>query len=134
MTKSSILTNILTINGGSSSIKFALYQDGEPLERGLYGKIDRIGFSGTNLTFDETATNRHDSFGLPASDHKSAATFLMDWLQGQNRFGLWGTVLSMACSTRRRNWSLRNYWTIVRTFYFCCDPCRAEVSIHSRRC
>ena len=82
MTKSSILT----INGGSSSIKFALYQDGEPLERGLYGKIDRIGLSGTNLTFDETAANRHDSLKLPASDHKSAATFLMDWLQEQNHF------------------------------------------------
>ena len=82
MTKSSILT----INGGSSSIKFALYQDGETLERGLYGKIDRIGLSGTNLTFDETAANRHDSLNLPASDHKSAATFLMDWLQEQNHF------------------------------------------------
>ena len=48
MTKSSILT----INGGSSSIKFALYEAGEPLKRGLYGKVDRIGLSGTNLTFD----------------------------------------------------------------------------------
>ena len=36
-------SGILTINGGSSSIKFALYQAGEPLKRGLYGKIDRIG-------------------------------------------------------------------------------------------
>jgi acetate kinase len=30
---------ILTINGGSSSIKFALYQVGEPLKRGLDGKV-----------------------------------------------------------------------------------------------
>ena len=44
---------ILTINGGSSSIKFALYQVGEPLKRGLYGKVDRIGLSGTNLTFHD---------------------------------------------------------------------------------
>ena len=44
---------ILTINGGSSSIKFALYQDEEPLKRGLYGKVDRIGLSGTNLTFND---------------------------------------------------------------------------------
>ena len=28
---------ILTINGGSSSIKFALYKVGEPLKRRLYG-------------------------------------------------------------------------------------------------
>jgi acetate kinase len=79
-------SSILTINGGSSSIKFALYRDGEPLEQGLCGKIDRIGLSGTNLTFDETATNRRDSLRLSASDHKSAATFLMDWLQEQNHF------------------------------------------------
>ena len=39
---------ILTINGGSSSIKFALYQVGEPLKRGLCGKVARIGLSGTN--------------------------------------------------------------------------------------
>ena len=45
--------HILTINGGSSSIKFALYQVGEPLKRGLYGKVDRIGLSGTNLTFHD---------------------------------------------------------------------------------
>ena len=43
--------SILTINGGSSSIKFALYEAVNPLKRGLYGKVDRIGLSGTNLTF-----------------------------------------------------------------------------------
>jgi acetate kinase len=41
---------ILTINGGSSSIEFALYRVGEPLKRGLCGKVDRIGLSGANLT------------------------------------------------------------------------------------
>ena len=56
MTKPNILTSILTINGGSSSIKFALDQTGEPLKRGLYGKVDRIGPSGTNPTFDDPPT------------------------------------------------------------------------------
>ncbi len=32
---------VLAINGGSSSIKFALYQVGDALERRLYGKIAR---------------------------------------------------------------------------------------------
>ena len=45
--------SILTINGGSSSIKFALYAAVKPLKRGLYGTVDRIGLSGTNLTFTE---------------------------------------------------------------------------------
>jgi len=81
---SSIPTSILTINGGSSSIKFALYKAGEPLQRGLYGKVDRIGLSGTNLTFKDPAQDREESQKLGASDHKSAAAFLLDWLQKQN--------------------------------------------------
>jgi acetate kinase len=83
---SSILASILTINGGSSSIRFALYQAGEGLKRRLYGKIDRIGLSGTNLTFDDPARNRHDSRSLAASDHKSAAGLLIDWLEEQRSF------------------------------------------------
>ena len=42
--------------------------------------------SGTNLTSDDAATNRQDSRSLDASDHKSAATFLMDWLEEQHGF------------------------------------------------
>lgn len=77
---------ILTINGGSSSIRFALYQVGEALERRLYGKIDRIGLSRTSLTFNDPATNQQSSRSLAASDHKSAANFLIDWLEEQNGF------------------------------------------------
>jgi acetate kinase len=77
---------ILTINGGSSSIKFAEYRVGEPLQRGLHGTIDRIGMSGTTLVFDDPATNERDSRGLDVSDHKSGATYLMDWLEGRHGF------------------------------------------------
>ena len=42
--------------------------------------------SGTNLTFDDPATNRHDSRSVAASDHKSAASLLIDWLEEQNHF------------------------------------------------
>jgi acetate kinase len=80
-------TSILTINGSSSSIKFALYQAGEPLERRLYGKIDRIGLSGTNLTFNDSTRKQQDSRSLATSDHESAASFLIDWLQEQTDFG-----------------------------------------------
>ena len=43
--------SVLAINGGSSSIRFALYEQGEPLRRLLDGKVDRVGLSGANLTF-----------------------------------------------------------------------------------
>ena len=80
------MQSILTINGGSSSIKFALYQTGEPLKRGLYGKVDRIGLSRTNLAFKDPTRNQPDSRSVAVSDHKSAANFLIDWLEAQNGF------------------------------------------------
>jgi acetate kinase len=79
-------SSVLTINGGSSSIKFALYRVEEPLKRGLYGKVDRIGLSGTNLTFSDPAKKRPKSIKLAAADHKSAANSLIDWLEKQNDF------------------------------------------------
>ena len=81
-----IQNNVLTINGGSSSIKFVLYQTGEPLERGLHGKVDRIGLSGTNLTFHDPTGKPQNSRSIAASDHKSAAKFLIDWLEEQHGF------------------------------------------------
>ena len=80
------LPYLLTINGGSSSIKFALYQVEEPLERGLYGKVDRIGLSGTNLTFTEPTEKKLQRRKLAAADHKSAANALIDWLEKQADF------------------------------------------------
>ena len=79
-------SSILTINGGSSSIRFAVYKATEPLQRGLFGTVDRIGLSGTNLTFSGLAgtPQHHPSLVLP--DHKSAATFLIDWLEGESGF------------------------------------------------
>ena len=77
---------ILTINGGSSSIKFAIYQMQEPLKRGLYGKVDRIGLSGTNLAFHDPTTNQQVSRTLTAIDHESAANVLIDWLEEQKGF------------------------------------------------
>lgn len=77
---------ILTINGGSSSIKFVVYQVGEPLERRLFGKIDRIGLSGTTLTFKDLHGNNQDTLNIAAADHRSAANFLIDWLQEQVDF------------------------------------------------
>lgn len=80
--------SILTINGGSSSIKFALYRADEPLKRVLYGTVERIGLSGTNLRFHDAEGKPQPSCKLDAADHKSAANFLIDWLEKQNGFDL----------------------------------------------
>jgi acetate kinase len=77
---------ILTINGGSSSIKFAFYQSSKKLKRGLYGKVDRIGSSGTNLTFYEAGSTQPEIQKITAADHKKAVVFLMDWLEARLEF------------------------------------------------
>ena len=80
------MKSVLTINGGSSSIKFALYQVDEPLQRGLGGKIDRIGLSGTKLTFSDPTGKAQGSHSIAACDHRSAANVLIDWLEKQAGF------------------------------------------------
>ncbi len=75
--------HILTINGGSSSIKFALYRLGDPPQRGLHGKVDRIGLRGTSFAFDDPAGESQDDRGIGDLDHRSAANFLLDWLDKQ---------------------------------------------------
>ena len=77
--KSSV-NRILTINGGSSSIKFALYQNDSSFNRVLHGKIDRIGLSDSKLSYIEENENRIETLNLEARNHKSTADFLMDWL------------------------------------------------------
>jgi acetate kinase len=79
---------ILTINGGSSSIKFALYQTGEPLEQSFHGSVDRIGLLGTNLTFSDSTGKRKGSLILESSNTRSASNFLIDWLEEQIDFSL----------------------------------------------
>ncbi|WP_245284866.1 acetate/propionate family kinase [Bradyrhizobium sp. th.b2] len=80
--------SLLTINGGSSSIRFALFDVGVPLRRLLDGKVDRIGLSGTNLTCkDATGQSQSSrSHTIDASDRHSSVGFLLDWLEMQQAF------------------------------------------------
>jgi len=80
--------SILSINSGSSSIKFALYRINEPLEQILYGKVDRIGVKGTSLDFNNLTKYKKGNLRIEISDHKSVANFLMDWLEKQVDFSL----------------------------------------------
>src|SRR5450830_1525897 len=77
---------ILTINGGASSIKFALFEAGGSLRRILDGKVDRVGVSGTNLTFRDSSGKTQDSRAIDTDDHGSAVAFLLDWLATQQVF------------------------------------------------
>ena len=71
----------LTINGGSSSIKFALFEAGDPLQRILEGGIERIGLP--EATLRVKGLNQADNFSrlVTAPDHTVAVGALMDWIE-----------------------------------------------------
>ncbi len=85
-------SRVLTINGGSSSIKFALYQTGDPPRRGLQGKIDRIGLPGTSLAFHDPAGNQRETQAIAAGDRVVASQFLYDWLAKRIGFDAIGAI------------------------------------------
>lgn len=78
--------SILTINGGSSSIRFALFGSDDSPARSLHGKLDRIGLGGTLLTFRDETSDQQGRIEVAAEDHKPAVESLLDWLEDHVSF------------------------------------------------
>lgn len=71
----------LTLNGGSSSLKFSVFDLGGRT-RQLGGKIDRLGRPGT--TFEAEGLDLpHRSEPLAATNHVAALDALFNWLEGE---------------------------------------------------
>jgi acetate kinase len=75
---------VLAINGGSSSIKFALFavasdKSAEP-RRVSSGEIERIGLPGTALVVAGADGQKSDRREVTAADHEQAAQRLIEWL------------------------------------------------------
>ncbi len=72
---------ILTINGGSSSIKFALFAASDSLRRILDGGIEWIGLPEATLTVK--GSDKADNFSrlVGAANHMVAVVALMDWIE-----------------------------------------------------
>jgi len=72
---------ILTINGGSSSIKYALFEAGDSFARILEGAVERIGLPEAALRV--SGLNPADNFSrfVTAPDHTAAVGTLMDWIE-----------------------------------------------------
>ena len=77
----SIHPQILTINGGSSSIKFALFEVGVSLRRILSGAIERIGLPEAILQVKGPNPADNSTLVVSASDHTVAVGILMDWIE-----------------------------------------------------
>jgi acetate kinase len=76
---------ILTVNGGSSSLKFALfdYQQahaGSSLERVIAGKIERIGLPDACVTVSEPDGKVRETWTVTAPDLGASAEVLITWL------------------------------------------------------
>ena len=73
--------HILTINSGSSSIKFSLYVLGETERLVLKGELGRIGVSQGFLQANDHEGHQLAAQELNLPDHEAALKTLFDWLQ-----------------------------------------------------
>jgi len=79
-------SNILTINGGSSSIKFALYSTDEKPKKFFSGHIKRIGLDNPEFIITNNITNEKNEIILDETSFKEAAEVLIEWLKKQKYF------------------------------------------------
>jgi acetate kinase len=77
---------VVVFNGGSSSIRFAVYEAGDTLRRRLDGKIDRIGVSDARFSVSDPAGTPRTARPLRAADRGAAVGALLDWLEAQPIF------------------------------------------------
>src|SRR5271155_3361082 len=71
---------ILTLNAGSSSVKFALYRADSPDSKLLSGRLERIGLPKPLLTTSDDA-GKKESGVISAPSHHAAGEFLIKWLE-----------------------------------------------------
>lgn len=77
---------LLTINGGSSSIKFAFYEIEDHLNHLLSGKIEGIGSYKAQFYFIHQKKNQKHHINIPVTNHIEAAEWLITWLKKETEF------------------------------------------------
>ena len=73
---------LLAVNGGSSSIRFALFECGGRIARILDGKVDRIGLPGTRLEYRDLILGRKGAVPMSGAPVDS----LLSWLEKEPSF------------------------------------------------
>jgi acetate kinase len=79
---------ILTVNGGSSSIKFAMFEANQELRRVLSGQISGVGSSKGSFKVKGQSEDESFSRAVDVADHTAAVQHLMDWLDKQSEKGV----------------------------------------------
>lgn len=75
------MRSVLIINGGSSSLRFALFHVLESLPQILIGKFDRIGLPDARLSFTDILANQSDERRIDAPDHVACVPLLVELLE-----------------------------------------------------
>lgn len=78
------MNNILTLNAGSSSLKFAIFDDGGPIVR---GQLDRLGQQQSHWRLNwirENNQNPNLDENVEGLDQAQALDFLLHWLEQAN--------------------------------------------------
>ena len=78
--------SVLTINAGSSSIRFAFYGSGSAPAKLEYGKIERIGDSGAAFEVSAGRGKTPARVAVEAGSFRAAVDSLVEWLESQPRF------------------------------------------------
>src|SRR2546428_5722153 len=81
------MQSVLTINSGSSSLRFALFNALESLPQILIGKFDRIGLTGAKLSFTDVLANKNDERMIDAPNHVASVSLLVELLEKKTGVG-----------------------------------------------
>jgi len=73
----------LTVNAGSSSLKFALFRWAAPLSRVFTGRFERIGLPEGSVTVRDVAANKEETRGICAANHVACVPTLLDLLKAK---------------------------------------------------
>ncbi|MDP3704351.1 MAG: acetate/propionate family kinase [Legionellaceae bacterium] len=81
---------ILVINSGSSSLKFALFESDPELHPMMEGKIERIGLPDATFRMTGVHPSEHVSKSLNVPNHKAAVNVLIDWFKTSHHSNIIG--------------------------------------------
>jgi acetate kinase len=74
-------SRILTINGGSSSLKYSLFARTDLTARLVSGRVERIGLENARWVMARSGGSPEQDRRVEASDQKAAVRLLIDWLE-----------------------------------------------------
>jgi acetate kinase len=72
---------VVTINSGSSSIKFASFRLGAQFERVLSGKFDRVGLPDGELSYGDGGSGKRETRSLRIANHAACVPPLLELLE-----------------------------------------------------